>query len=142
MIRSGRHPHEVVILSVFALASVAGVAAPYRVSGQTLLALPPFSLYLFYIVLGAGSFLSLVGVFLRGIKGPVVEMYGLGVLSLNLAGYGVAIWGLLGSSGTFFGLLTVGIALGNVWRIVQVFRELKLARVGEAAARVRSAGEE
>ncbi|GAA3877703.1 hypothetical protein GCM10022243_48050 [Saccharothrix violaceirubra] len=128
VIPSGRHPHEILLMAVFVLAGVAGLIAPRRFSGQTLQALPHSTLLLFYGVLAAGGLLALVGVFLPGLRGPTVEMYGLTLLAVVLIGYGAAVWWAFGARGFFFALITIGIGAANVWRAAQINASIAAAR--------------
>lgn len=129
MIRSGRHPHEVMFLVTFALSGISGLFGPERTANSVLRALPLVGLYVFYGVFTVGCLLALAGVFTKGLKGPVIEMYGLGVLSLQLFGYGLAVFGFAGEKGALSGLFPICMALANAWRMSQVWGDIKKARL-------------
>lgn len=135
MIRSGRHPHEVAFLGVFAIAGIAGLVAPHRTSNAVLQSLPAWGLTVFYLVLAVGSLLALAGVLMPGLKGPLIELYGLLILSGELLGYGVAILGYAGPRALLSALLPIGIGIANVIRMRQITREVREARAGAKATR-------
>ena len=90
MIRSGRHPHEVMFLVFVAIVGVGGLLAPGKTANVVLKSLPPVFLGLFYGVFAVGSILALCGAYSKGMKGPVIEAFGLGIMTAELLGYGVA----------------------------------------------------
>lgn len=135
VIRSGRHPHEALLMAVFAVAGTAGLLATDQVTrpGSLLSELPRISVLTFYAVLLVGSVVTIAGTFTRGLSGPIIERFGLGILAIELIGYGVALFGLYLLQALFFALITVGIGAANVWRMVQVTKEIHQAKSGAAA---------
>jgi hypothetical protein len=124
-------------LAVFALAGISGLLAPGRTANTVLRSLPVAGLYVFYAVFAIGSILALGGVFAKGIKGPVIEIYGLGIITFELVGYGVAVFGFAGATGIMSALFPICMSLANIWRIVQVAKEMKAARIGDALVRAK-----
>lgn len=135
MIRSGRHPHEAALLVVFAVAGISGLLAPDRTSNQVLKTLSAPGLYVFFGVLAVGSLLALVGTFTKGLKGPTIELFGLAILTLELLGYGVAIFGAVGPRGLLSALLPIGVAAANTVRIWQIVGEVKAVRAAAVVTR-------
>lgn len=140
MIRSGRHPHEVMFLASIAFAGVGGVVNRERSANAVLKDLSPTVLTVFYGVLALGTLLALVGVFTKGQKGPVLEWFGLGIFTLELLAYGIAVFDYAGWRGLIGAGFAVGMALGNVWRMTQVWSDIKRARAGKEL--LRRGGEE
>lgn len=130
MIRSGRHPHEVMFLVSLSIVGVAGLIASNETANRVLKALPPLALVLFYAVLAVGTLLALFGVFTKGLKGPVIESFGLGVFALQLLSYGFAVMAFAGWGGLLSATFPVCMGIANVWRVVQIVGEIRAARVG------------
>jgi len=124
-------------LAVFALAGITGLLAPGRTANTVLRSLPEPGLYVFYAVFAIGSVLALFGVFTKGLKGPVIEIYGLSIITLELVGYGIAVFGFAGPSGILSALFPICMSFANIWRIVQVTKEMKAARIGDALVRAK-----
>lgn len=122
-------------MAVFAIAGTAGLLAPDRVTrpGSLLADLPHMSSVLFYAVLLVGSAITIVGTLTWGLAGPLIERFGLGILAIELIGYGVALFGLYRLEALFFALITVGVGAANVWRMFQVSKEIKQVKAGAAA---------
>lgn len=120
-----RHPHEVALLLVCLLSGIAGLLAPAGATSATLGRLPGIWLYAWYVVLVIGSALAIAGVFIRGMVGHLIERAGLFVLLAELAGYGIALFGIAGTRALFFALMCLGIAAANFVRIRQINRDLK-----------------
>lgn len=126
VIRSGRHPFEVVLLAVFLLSGVSNLANYNASASNALRGLSDTYGYVYYAGLALGSAITLVGVFWPGLSGPLVERAGLLILTGLWASFG----GLLlafGWRGVQFALLFFGFAAGAVWRIVQIRRDLRQA---------------
>lgn len=134
VIRSGRHPHEVMLLVLILTAGSSGLASSGKTGNTVLASMGHYQLLVFYGTLLAGAAMAIVGVLLRGLKGPVVEAFGLGVFTLPLLGYGAAVFAATG----WRGLLTAGafavvMSVANVWRMLQIRREFWAAKAGAAA---------
>lgn len=127
VIRSGRHPHEVMFLVFVAIVGVGGLLAPGKTANVVLKSLPPVFLGLFYGVFAVGSILALCGAYSKGMKGPVIEAFGLGIMTAELLGYGVAALIFAGTTATFGALFPLCMGVANIWRMLQVRGEYKAA---------------
>ncbi|WP_146231843.1 hypothetical protein [Lentzea atacamensis] len=122
------------LLLLILMAGFNGLSAAGRTGNTVLGSLSPPWLLMFYAGLLVGAGMAIVGVVLPGLKGPVVEAFGLGVFTLPLLGYGAAVFVATG----WRGLLTAGsfavvMSIANVWRMFQVRREFRAARAGAVA---------
>ncbi|GLW91781.1 hypothetical protein [Actinokineospora globicatena] len=135
MIRSGRNPHEVALLAAAFVLGLAGLTAFGQVATTTVRALPdPFG-HVLYGGLAVGALVSLVGVFLAGYIGPLLERAGLIGLALLCAGYAVTILGLFGGRGLSFALFMLAFAAANLVRARQIGRELDEMQAVEVLVR-------
>lgn len=132
VIKSGRHPHEVLILLGCLVYGLAGIVAFDAVAISSLRALPEAWGRSFYILLAVGAAVPLIGAFRRGLEGPLTERAGLLILTaLNLA-FAVSIAAAVWPRGLGFVTFNVAIAGANIWRWFQIGRELK--EIAAAAA--------
>lgn len=136
VIKRDIRPHEILLHAIFLLAGITGLIIPLKVSGAILAALPTPSLYLFYAVLTVGSIGVIAGSFLKGIAGRLTLIYALMLIAVNLAGYGIAILGIVGVRGFFFGLMTIGIAVANSISGWQTWREIRQYQAGQRALNI------
>lgn len=132
VIRSGRHPHEVMFLVYVAIAGLSGLAATESTTNVVLKALTPLGLAVFFGVFAVGSLLALFGAYSKGLKGPVIEAFGLGITTAELLGYGVAVFVYADTKGLLSGLFPLCMGIANVWRMLQVRGEYKAARAAQA----------
>jgi hypothetical protein len=122
--RSGKHPHEVALLSAATLFGVCGLFFFPFVATTTARALPvPFG-HLLYAGLFIGSAISLVGVFWRGLTGALIERSGLFSVSVWGFSYGIAILINSGARGIGFGLFMASFAIANIVRVWQINHEI------------------
>lgn len=131
MIRSGRHPHEVMFLVFVAIVGLGGLIAPSSTANVILKELSPVGLAVFYGVFAIGSLLALFGAYSKGLKGPVIEAFGLGIMTAELLGYGAAVFGFAGVKGILSSLFPLCMGVANVWRMLQVRGEYKAARLAQ-----------
>jgi hypothetical protein len=134
VIRSGRHPHEVMFLVFVAIVGTSGLLAPGKTANVVLKDLHPVFLILFYGVFAVGSILALAGAHSKGMKGPVIEAYGLGILTFEMFGYGIAVFAFAGITAIIGALFPLCMGIGNVWRMLQVRGEFKAAKAAIALA--------
>ena len=127
VIRSGRQPHEVMFLVFVAIVGVGGLLAPGKTANVVLKSLPPVFLILFYGVFAVGSTLALCGAYSKGMKGPVIEAFGLGIMTAELLGYGIAVLVFAGITAIMGSLFPLCMGIANVWRMLQVRGEYKAA---------------
>lgn len=140
VVRSGKQPHEVWLMVVFAIVGVVGLFDPAGSANRIIRELPTWGIFTFYGCLAVGSIATLYGVFTKGIKGPIIEMMGLASLSFQLFGYGIAVWSLFGLPGLLSAILPFGVGVANIARIRQILKELRAAEIGRAATRVEDEG--
>jgi hypothetical protein len=134
VIRSGRHPHEVMFLVFVAIVGVGGLSAPGKTANSLLRDLPSVFLLLFYGVFAVGSVLALCGAYSKGMKGPVIEAFGLGIMTAELLGYGIAVFVFAGVTAIIGALFPLCMGIANVWRMLQVRGEFRAARAAIALA--------
>lgn len=138
VIRSGRHPHEVMFLVFVAIVGLGGLIAPESTANVVLKELSTIGLVLFYAVFAVGSLLALSGAYSKGIKGPVIEAFGLGIMTAELLGYGTAVFAYAGFKGLLSSLFPLCMGVANVWRMLQVRGEYKAAKAAIALTSDRS----
>lgn len=124
LIRSGRHPHEVFLLGWCAAAGASGLLTK-QVSSGTISSLPAPWALVFYAAMVLGATISLIGIALRGLAGPLVERSGLLVLTGLFASYAVAVVAIAGIKGLFLAGLFAGLTAANMYRAYQITRDLK-----------------
>lgn len=127
VIRSGRHPHEVMFLVFVAIVGMSGLIAPGKTANVILRNLPPVFLALFYGVFAVGSILALCGAYSKGMKGPVIEAFGLGIMTADLLGYGIAVFVFAGVTAIIGASFPLCMGVANIWRMLQVRSEYKAA---------------
>lgn len=133
VIKTGRHPHEVLILAGCLLYGLIGTVAFDAVSISSIRLLPEAWGRAFYILLAVGAAVPLIGLFRRGIEGPLYERAGLLILSaLNLA-FAVSVGAFAWPRGLGFVIFNVSIAAANLWRWRQIGSQLKEIAAAAAA---------
>jgi hypothetical protein len=141
VIRSGRHPHEVLILCACILWGVSGLVAYSRVATTSVRSMPVVAGYVFYAALVVFASVAVVGVFLPGLVGPRIEMSGLFALAGVAASYGVTVIGTAGWRGLSFALFMAALTVANLLRSVQIRHdERKLLHAAAATGSVDQLG--
>jgi hypothetical protein len=122
----GRHPHEVTILFSALLIGVLGLATyDNPVSASTTVGRFPHPFGLILLIgITAGSSVALAGVFTKKPLSPHIERAGLMVLGVQLGIYSLAAVLLFGLRGSGFGIFVGGIAVANLWRALQIPKEI------------------
>jgi hypothetical protein len=138
-IKSGRHPLAVSFLGFLAFSGISGLFTYQRSASGTVRSLPEPLGQVLYGGLAAGALVAIVGVFLPGLVGPLLERVGLVLLAGFLFGYAVLAFARAGWPALFVISLLLGLTVGCVWRVVQIGRELRQVRV--AALRVHAVEE-
>lgn len=135
VVRSGRNPHAVCLALALVAISVYGLLfTPASVSVDT--GLQPAQRVMFGALSVFGSALIVAGIYLRSIRtGLQVERAGQLLLAITS---GVYVYALCQVS-TFerSGLVTAigcAIAIGSVWRIAQIRRDVKMLKGGDVVA--------
>lgn len=139
VIKSGRHPLAVSLLGFLAASGLSGLATYSHSASGTIRSLPHPLGVVFYGALAAGSVIAIVGVFMRGLLGPLLERTGLWTLSGFLSSYALLALVRVGWPALFVALLLFGLSVGSFLRAVQIGRELNQIR--EGAERVDALGE-
>lgn len=125
VIRSGRHPHEVLILSGCVVYGVAGFSAFDRVAITSIRELPGPVGHMFYALLAVTAAVALVGSFLPGLIGQRVEQGGLLLVAAHALVSVTLVFAALGLRATAFAIFMLCIASANVWRAVQIHFDLR-----------------
>lgn len=123
-IRTGKHPHEVALLSATMFLGFAGLFFYPVLATPTARALPPPFGHILYAGLGVGSLIALVGVFWGSLTGALVERVGLFSLSLHAIAYTAAIAANSGIKGLNFAAFMTAFATANLIRSYQIAREI------------------
>lgn len=124
-IRSGKHPHEVALLTAACLGGVFGLLFFSTLASPTIRALPvPFG-HVLYAGLAIGSGTALAGVFLNGRRGARTECIGLWFMSGHCAAYAVGIFAAAGLKGSLIIGFMVALAVANLVRAVQIGNEIE-----------------
>lgn len=127
-VRTGRHPHEIAILSASAIIGILGILFPENISNSVTHVLPwPWAL-IFWGVLASFAFVTLWGVFNSKIEGLLVERAGLIVVTIM---YGIFIYCVLsyaGIGGAVSAILPGAYLVGNIARCIQIRRDLVLLK--------------
>lgn len=127
-IRFSRHPHEIVLLSICVLSGLSTFLAYHQAASTAIRELPEMWGRVYYLGLAIAAAIALIGVFWPGFTGPLVERAGLLMLSGLVCFFGIAILTVAGLRGLYFGLILIGFAAANLWRVGQVNRELQQIR--------------
>lgn len=122
------------------LLGAAGLSAFDHVSTTTVRSLPyPFG-HMLYGGLLIGGVVALLGVYLHGIAGPLVERSGLLALALLCTAYAVTVEGLSPIRGLSFALFMLAFAAANLIRWRQIGRELGEIQAAAVIVAARSEG--
>lgn len=140
LVRRGRDPFQVLILTGCALASVALVALSVIPSALHLLPLP--IVIAWEIVLALGGFAGLLGTWWRGDINTALLVQGAGLLmaACMLSYYVISAFWLSGVQALAGGMLLASIAASCWWRLIQIIVDLR--RLDQAKARGPIAGVE
>ena len=127
-LRSGRHPHELLILVAVAAIGVLGVIVPassnpaiYEVFGQV-------GGRLYFAGMAGWALVTVGGIWHGKIEGLLVERVGLVVTALFFLGYGTAIVASNGMPGIFSTVLPICLTVANAIRIWQIKTDLARLR--------------
>lgn len=134
VIKSGRHPFEVMILAWCLLSGVNQTINYQRAASSVLHDLPDLFGYALYAGTVVGSAIALIGTFWPSLTGPLVERAGLWMLSGLWVSFGVLL-ATAGVRGLYFGGFLWGFAAAAIWRGVQIGRELKSVHAAAVLAR-------
>jgi uncharacterized membrane protein len=124
VISRSRHPHEVVLLAIFTVASVGNSLAYSTTASSAIRVLPePWGL-IFYIAVAASGFIALVGIVVPGLTGALIQRAGLLMQAGFLLYFGVAVAVNGTARSITFGVIIAGIGVSHVLRVRQIRKEL------------------
>lgn len=130
LVRSGRHPFQIVLLATCLVAGMAGLILPPAARTMSVELVFGDLAPLLYLALALASALSLLGAFWRGrdVRGLQVglqlERAGMPVLAGAAAGYSGAVLASAGARGLIAAVLIGGIAVAALVRTRQITRDL------------------
>ncbi|TCO57113.1 hypothetical protein [Actinocrispum wychmicini] len=128
-IRSGRHPHEIVLLAFTLLSGLTGFFGYSQAASNAILLLLPRAYgQAFYLGLAASAAIALAGICWRGIVGPLVERAGLLINTGLYLFFALAIFTVGGVRGVGFGFTLIAFSVANVVRVLQIRRDLRAIR--------------
>lgn len=123
-----QRPHELLLL-VVGILSVVGYLIGGAPPGSITATLPAWAVAVFYVLLGVGSVLGLAGCLLRRQPiGPGLEQGGLLIQAAAVVTYGLAVLTYAGGRGWGAILILAGWAAANLWRALQIQRDLRAIR--------------
>jgi hypothetical protein len=125
LIRSGRNPFEVLMLSACVASGVVGLAEPQSASGVITAALPHWESVCWYGGLAAGGVVGIIGVFSRGVTSLLIERVGIVMLTFLTLAYSMAIITQVGLRGALPALFTGLFAIACAVRFVYITTDLK-----------------
>lgn len=127
-LKAGRHPLAVTLLVFFVVSGLTNIVAYSHTAGNVIQTLPEPLGRIFYFIMTVASAVAVVGIYLPGLHGPLVERSGLWMLSGLLAAYGVLVFAAAGVRALFVATFLLGFAVGCVARIIQIGRQLRKIR--------------
>ncbi len=126
-VRTGRHPHEVLVCVTALLIGGSGLAlngtSISRALNETF---QPQLRMAYFIGLVLSALVALYGIWKHGIEGLLIERVGMGVQACLFLAYAVAILVLNGVAGLAYALIPFCFTVANVVRAWQIGRDLKL----------------
>ncbi|AHH98345.1 hypothetical protein [Kutzneria albida] len=135
IVRSGRNPFEVFLLSAAVLSGGAGLLAQASWSPAVANTLPDGLVPVWYGGLVLGGVVSVVGVLLNGLVSLLVERVGLTLLGGFAVLYVSVVLVEAGWRGTLPALFVGAFAMACVGRFVTIGRDLKRAAAAEPRSR-------
>lgn len=140
-IRSGKHPHEVCLLTAAWMLGVIGLVAFDKIATNNVRALPTFYAYILYASLVVGSSIALFGIFRKSLVGALVERAGLIGLSTLLLAYCGIVAIYTGFRGTSFIVFVGAFATANIIRTFQITKEIDQMRAAAVILSPETGGE-
>lgn len=127
-IRTGRQPHETLVVIATGLLGVVGLMLPHEVSGAIADALTPHWASVFWAGIALFAFITLWGIYKRRIDGLLVERAGLTVLTALYGGYVLILLTYRGWDALAGAALPLAFAIANVVRCFQIGNDLSLLK--------------
>ncbi len=128
LIRTGRHPHEILVLVAAVAIGVQGCLFPRDVNPAVHALLGPWGGFVFFATLSVFALVTLYGIRQGKIDGLLVERAGLAVLAVFFMAFTAAVLDYRGLSALGSASFPFCLALANIWRIRQIRTDLKTLR--------------
>lgn len=123
--RGDRDPHELAFVIAAFLLGVAGTVSFSRIATTNVRMLPTVWGYVLYGGLAVLAAVTLVGIFVHGVVGALLERAGLISLALFLLAYGVGFLAVAGWRGVGPAVFVTAFAVANVVRARQISRAVR-----------------
>lgn len=125
-VRTGRHPHEILLVVAATLLGIVGAIFPESISDAVATAFPwPWSMAL-WIFMALSGLVTLWGIFNHKIEGLLVERAGLTLQATGIGLYVYCVFEYAGFSGLVSMVLPGAIIIGHLSRCWQIKRDLAL----------------
>lgn len=125
-VRTGRHPHEILVLAFTAVLGLIGAIVPESISDAISHEFPwPWSM-VFWIAMLLSSLVTLFGIFNHKIEGLLIERAGLTMHASMLGIYTYAVLQYAGLGGLVGMVLPLALICGNLWRCFMIRTDLVL----------------
>lgn len=123
-VRSGRHPHEVLILIAAGLIGVIGMTIPDKISNSIIEVFGMVGGRTFYGGMFVFAAVALYGVWKRKVEGLMIERASLIALTTFFFAYGSSVLMVNGVVGLVSAILPLSFAIANCCRIAQIKTDL------------------
>ncbi|MDB5733285.1 MAG: hypothetical protein JWQ03_3180 [Variovorax sp.] len=127
-VRTGRHPHELLILIASTVLGLVGTVLPGEISSAIATVMDGWTVHAFWAGLAVFAGASLYGILKRGVEGLLIERVGLFGLAMFYLAYSVAVIDYAGWGGLVSVALPLCFAIGNLGRIWQIRTDLRLVK--------------
>jgi hypothetical protein len=128
LIRTGRHPHEILVLVAAVVIGVQGVIFPRDINPAVHDLLGAWGGSAYFAALVLFAFVTLYGIRQGKIDGLLVERAGLAVLAVFFFAFAAAVLNYRGISAIGSASFPLALAVANIWRIRQIRNDLKTLR--------------
>lgn len=125
-IRTGKHPHEVLVLIFTTILGTVGSVMPSEISDSVAGEFPWPWCMIYWIAMTATGLLTLSGIFNRKIEGLLIERAGLTLQATLFGAYIYAVSQHAGMSGLVSMVLPASLIAGNIYRCWQIKTDLAL----------------
>ena len=127
-VRTGRHPHEILVLLATVLVGVVGTVLPSEVSQAVAETLDGWLGRAYYVGLAAFSSIALWGIFRRRIEGLLVERVAITVVALYYAVFAACVFWYYGLGGAMGAVIPTAYCIANLARCWQIKTDLALLK--------------
>lgn len=119
-VRSGRHPHEILILIAASLIGLIGILFPDTISPAISQIFNTNGSRIFFGGMFAFAAIALYGVWKRKVEGLMIERGCLIALTCFFTAYSLSVLFHTGLTGVIASILPLSFAIANICRIVQI----------------------